>query len=191
MNMSEFSESYHLFSTNQEDGVKLLKRAWLRGYVFQASQHWVTVLPKGTSFQPNKRMIAANRGILIHLIHAEDHGWTFSIYDGNKRTCHFECTWEEDIEINQEDYHRDRIVELINNNPYRSRPVTPLEITKIFYINDFDEMFENNPVDQLAELLGLQHYEWLSYDYLQNDIKANPSEVEGKGIKVVSGILGF
>ncbi|WP_256758123.1 hypothetical protein [Cohnella sp. WQ 127256] len=43
----------------------------------------------------------------------------------------------------------------------------------------------------MAELLGLQHYEWLSYDYLQNDIKANPSEVEGKGIKVVSGILGF
>lgn len=189
--MSEFSESYHLFSTEQNEGIKLLKSAWLRGYVYPASNNWVTILPSGKSFQPNKRLINRNKGILIHLIHAEDHGWSLSIYDGSRRTFHFECTWEEEIEVNQDEYHRERLVDLINLNPNKPRLVTPLDITKIFYISDFEEAMEREPVNQIAELLRLDNYEWNSYEYVQREYKDNPTEMKNKGIEIVNGIFTF
>lgn len=189
--MSEFSESYHLFSTKQNDGMKLLKRAWLQGFVYPEINNWVTIIPKGSIFQPNRRLINSNTGILIHLVNAEDHGWSFSIYDGKKRTFHYECTWEEDIEINQDEYNRERIVELINSNPNKMQSVTPLDITKIFYISDFEEIFERNPVNQVAGLLGLEHFEWISYEYVQREYKENPSEIQNKGIRIVKSVFSF
>ncbi|GMK37187.1 hypothetical protein PCCS19_02400 [Paenibacillus sp. CCS19] len=189
--MSEFSESYYLFSLEQNDGIKLLKRAWLRGYVYPASNNWVTIIPNGKSFQPNKRLINSNKGILVHLINAEDHGWSLSIYDGNRRTFHFECTWEDEIEINQDEYNRERIVDLINQNPNKLRSVTPLDITKIFYISDFEELFEREPVNQITELLRIDNFEWISYDYVQREYKENPMEMNNKGIKTVNGLFRF
>jgi hypothetical protein len=189
--MSEFSESYHLFSREQKEGIDLLKRSFLRGFVYPVSNNWVTILPSGRIFQANKRLINRNKGILIHLIHAEDHGWSLSIYDNKNRTFHYECNWDEDLEINQDEYHRERLVELINSNPNKIRTVIPLDITKIFYVTDLEELFEKKPVSEIANLLRLEHFEWLSYDYVQRDYKENPNELKNKGIRLVHNWLPF
>lgn len=189
--MSEFSESYHLFSSDQKDGVELLKRSLLRGFVYPESYNWVTILPSGRIFRANRRLINNNKGVLIHLINAEDHGWSLSIYDGKKRSFHYECNWDEELEINQDEYHRDRLVELVNSNPHKFKSITPLDITKIFYIRDMEELFEREPVNEIAKLLRLEHYEWLSYDYLHEEHKENPKEIKDKGIRVVNGWLPF
>lgn len=187
--MSEFSESYHLYSSDQNDGVKLIKKSWLRGFVYPAVHNWVTITPSGRIFQPNKRLIHNNPGTLLHLINAEDHGWSISIYEGKQRTFHYECSWEEDIEINQDEYDRDRFVELVNRNPNKLKSVTPLDITKIFYVSDYEEIFESNPLHQVAELLRLEHYEWISYEYNQCEYKENPKEFLNREIKVVRSLL--
>ncbi|TYP74871.1 hypothetical protein [Paenibacillus methanolicus] len=189
--MSEFSESYHLFAAEQADGMKLLRRGFTPGYVFPAGNNWVTILPKGAAFRPNRRLIAANKGTLVHLIHAEDHGWSFSVYDGNKRACHYACTWEEEIEIDQDGYDRGRVVELINANPRRPRTVKPLDITRILYVSDFDDIADRDPVGQLAELLALENYAWLSYDYMHRETRDNPALLEAQGIKRARGLLGL
>ncbi|MCK8487534.1 hypothetical protein M0651_10155 [Paenibacillus sp. MBLB2552] len=189
--MSEFSESYHLFSIDQNEGIKLLKKAWLRGFVYPSSYNWVTIVPSGRSFQPNKRLINKNKGVLVHLINAEDHGWSISIYDGRKRTFHYECNWEEEIDINQDEYNRERFVDLVNSNPYQQKTVTPLDITKVFYVSDFEELFERNPVQQVAELLGFENYEWISYEYSLREAKENPEGFKNKGIKTVNSIFTF
>ncbi|MCR2803881.1 hypothetical protein [Paenibacillus soyae] len=189
--MSEFTECYYLYSSNQNDGVKLLKKAWLRGYVYPAGQHWVTILPSGRPFRPNKRLIGQNKGVLLHLLHAEDHGWQLSVYEGRKRTFHYTCEWEEELSIDQEEYDRHKMVELINRNPYKIKSVTPLDITKIFYVTDYEDIIERNPVHQIAELLRLEHYEWLSYDYMQRDCKENPEELTGQGIRYVQPLFSF
>jgi hypothetical protein len=189
--MSEFSESYHLFSNEQKDGIELLKRSLLRGFVYPDSNNWVTIIPSGRIFQVNRRLINSNRSVLIHLINAEDHGWSLSIYDGKKRTFHYECTWEEDIEINQDEYHRDRLVELINSNPHKNRSITPLDITRIFYVSDLEELFEREPVTEIAELLRLDNYEWISYDYVQREYRENPNEIKNKGIRLVNSWFPF
>ncbi|WP_088043250.1 hypothetical protein [Bacillus sp. EAC] len=189
--MSEFSESYHLFSNDQKDGIELLKRSFVRGFVYPEKNNWVTIIPSGRKFHVIRRFIKNNKGVLIHLINAEDHGWSLSIYDGIKRTFHFECSWEEDIEINQDEYHRERLVELINSNPHKVKPITPLDITQIFYVSDFEELIEKNPVTQVANLLRLEHFEWISYDYVQKDYKEDPQEIKNKGILIVNNWIPF
>lgn len=189
--MSEFSESYHLFSNEHKDAIELLKRSFVRGFVYPERKNWVTIIPKGRKFKVNRRLVHHNKGILIHLINAEDHGWSLSIYDGRKRTFHYECSWDEDLEINQDEYYRDRLVELINANPNKIRTVSPLDITQIFYVLDLEELFEKNPVTQVANLLGLEHFEWISYDYVQKDYKENPKEIKNKGIQIVNNWIPF
>jgi len=95
------------------------------------------------------------------------------------------------MEVNQDEYHRERLVELINLNPNKPRSVTPLDITKIFYISDFEEAMEREPVNQIAELLKLENYEWNSYEYVQREYKDNPTAMNNKGIEIVNGIFTF
>lgn len=40
--MSEFSESYHLQTTNPEDAINLLRKSKRKGYVYPAANGWVT-----------------------------------------------------------------------------------------------------------------------------------------------------
>ena len=56
--MSEFSESYHLRSERQEDAVELLRRAKLKGYVYQPVSGWVTFLAEQGVFEPSPTMMA-------------------------------------------------------------------------------------------------------------------------------------
>src|SRR4029453_6269757 len=43
--MSEFSESYHLEADDQHDGLQLLQRANLDGFVFPPQHAWGTIIP--------------------------------------------------------------------------------------------------------------------------------------------------
>ncbi len=54
--MSESSDSYHLRSETVEEGVELLHRAHLCGFVFPANNGWVSILPGGEAFEPNKKL---------------------------------------------------------------------------------------------------------------------------------------
>ncbi|MFC5406450.1 hypothetical protein [Cohnella soli] len=90
--MSEFSESYHLHSNDQEEGVSLLKRAGVKGFVYPQENNWVTILPEGDTFQENKKLITSNEGTLVHYIFAEDHCWSIDIFEGANRVFQYECS---------------------------------------------------------------------------------------------------
>jgi hypothetical protein len=95
--MSEFSESYHLFSSNQEEGISLLRNAGIRGFVFP---------------EENK---------LLHYIFAEDHGWSLSIFERTTKTFHYDCSWDEGVGNNYQEINKNKIVEIINRNPSRKK----------------------------------------------------------------------
>lgn len=80
---------------------------------------------------------------------------------------------------------------MVNSNPNKQKIVTPLDITKVFYVSDFEELFERNPVQQVAELLGFENYEWISYEYSLREAKENPEGFKNKGIKTVNSIFTF
>ena len=97
--MSEFSESYHLKTSETEHGIELLSRAGLRGFVFPATNGWVTVLPEGEPFAPNEPLIKASTGTLFYFGNAEDHGWWFAVYVDANPIASYTCSWEDSIQV--------------------------------------------------------------------------------------------
>src|SRR6476620_5469122 len=104
--MSEFSESYHLRSERADDAVELLRRAKRKGYVFQPANGWVTFLVEEGNFEPDRQIVAAATHPLLHYVSAEDHGWSFALFDRTKIVSAYRCDWNHDIEAKDSQYSR-------------------------------------------------------------------------------------
>lgn len=63
--MSDFSAAYHLKANNQQDGVDLLKRAGVSGYVFEPVNGWVTFVTQIDTFSPDSKISDHNSGVLL------------------------------------------------------------------------------------------------------------------------------
>jgi hypothetical protein len=55
--MSKFSESYHLEADDQQDGLRLLRRANLERFVFPPQHGWVTIIPRSEFGTPPERLL--------------------------------------------------------------------------------------------------------------------------------------
>lgn len=183
--MSEFSDSYHLRSSDQAEGVSLLQRAAIRGYVFLPSNGWVTILAEGKPFQPNKALIRANSGLMLHFMHGGDHGWEFGIYDHESLVCAHACDWGgETLGLKNENLDIHRLTILISEISGETRKLSEEEIRSLFYPEDIEEiMDEGSPAYEFVELLGLENFSWTSFEYM--DSEYDPCKEVYKGIELV------
>jgi hypothetical protein len=173
--MSEFSESYHLRSERQEDAVELLRRAKLKGYVYHPTGGWVTFLAEQGVFEPDRRIVDAARHPLLHYVSAEDHGWSFALYDGSKVVSGYRCEWDDDITADDSQYSRAALQKLVPT--LQSSLLDDFE--KQLHPTDFDELFEADPSKVFAQAIGLAHYDWLSYSLLEHDFHGSPASFPG------------
>ncbi len=161
--MSEFSESYHLRTNNQDEASQLLIRSGMGGYMFPVQRGWVTMVTCENNFTPEEALIQANQGILLYYVYGEDHGWYFSIYRNSEMVCHYECWWEDEIAVNEEEFDRKVVEALVAQNS--GATLDPDTLDAILHPHDLDIM--NPPAYRFAELLGLTYYKWLSYHYVE------------------------
>ncbi|RAP76143.1 hypothetical protein [Paenibacillus montanisoli] len=180
--MSEFSESYHLVGKDRREGIALLTRAGLSGYVYPAINDWITLLPSGPIYTQNEELIANNHGMLLYYAYAEDHGWSFSLYEGDKLICRYDCSWDEEIVHDVSELHAERLLAFINSRPGRQQDVTDEQLMKALSITDFEELFEQVPAYQFAQWLGLTHYEWQSHDYIERDFEESLDYITDSGV---------
>jgi len=169
--MSEFSESFHLRSNSQQDGEDLLKRAGLKGAVFSPVRGWVTVVPDSELYEAVDQMIAANKGLLLHYLHAEDHGWQFALYKGNKAVCQYECGWDPELAINDSDMNQSVLVPLLVEESCERA------LESILHPADLDAVIMDPPAYRFANVVGLEHYEWLSGGYLDEVKERDPKVI--------------
>ena len=169
--MSEFSESFHLRSDNQQDGENLLKRAGLTGAVFSPVRGWVTIVPESELYEAVDQMVAANQDLLLHYLHAEDHGWQFALYKNNSIICQYECGWESELTINDSDLNQAALVPLLIE---KSREKV---LENILYPPDLNAVIMDPPAYRFANLVGLEHYEWLSGGYLDEIKERDPKVI--------------
>src|SRR5262245_5368123 len=98
--MSEFSQSYHLRTSDEADGVALLERAGRSGWVMTPGDEWVTVIAFPDTFgEPLPAMVEANEGLLVFYLNAEDHGWLFTVFQGAQPVSSYGCSWEEALDV--------------------------------------------------------------------------------------------
>jgi len=168
--MSEFSESYHLRTERAEDAIELLKRAKRKGYVYQPVNGWVTFLAEEGVFEPDERIVAVAGQPLLHYVSAEDHGWSFTLFDRTKIVSSYRCDWDDDIRVDDSKYSRAALEQFV--------PSVQASLLDEFegrlHPKDFDELFEAEPSKLLAQALGLEHYDWLAYDYIARDFHDSP-----------------
>ncbi|HEX6369263.1 MAG TPA: hypothetical protein VF006_10040 [Longimicrobium sp.] len=181
--MSEFSESYHLRAGELQDGVDLLRAAGLAGYVFPSENGWVTILPEGEAFEPNPRLVRASAGVLLHYMHAADHGWGFALYRDGHPIARYEAEWGNDFRVVVDEMDR-AVLEDVLGDAFRG--LGPAEYEGLFSPG-FDEFLEGvmNGEDALAERFaeaaGLTNYSWLSWGYADDDYDDDP-ELAAQGV---------
>jgi hypothetical protein len=170
--MSEFSESYHLRSERAEDAVELLRSAGRKGYVYQPTNGWVTFLAEEGVFEPDERIVAAAGHPLLHYVSAEDHGWSFVLFDRGKVVSAYRCDWDDEIRADDSRYSRAALRQLV---PSASSALFD-DFERWLHPTDLDELFEAEPSKLLAQALGLENYDWLSYDYMSRDFPDSPED---------------
>lgn len=172
--MSEYSESYHLKSINTQDGADLLKRAGLEGFVFPASNGWVTLVVQDSEVMPNEKLIEANSGMLFRFFNAVDEFWYFIIYREKRQICVYQCSWIDGIQFDDIELNMEVLIKLINDN---NKDINIKEIKRILHPESFDEALKDPTAAQkLARMIGLTNYKWISYAYVAQ------SFFEGTGI---------
>jgi hypothetical protein len=184
--MSEFSCSYHLKSDSVDDCVDLIKRANTTGFVFPAREGWISFVVDEPDFIFSKKLIDANDGVLLQFINAEDHGWTFEVFNKNTRMCKFECSYSEDEEEDDYDETGESSFDEIDD----FTRYFPCIYSHEKYVDNWDGLFsqeqssildrtlsmdkktpplERVTVSDFTTGMGLYFYEWVSYDYISND----------------------
>jgi hypothetical protein len=184
--VSEFSCSYHLKSDSIDDCVSLIRKAKVTGFVFPAREGWVSFVVNEPDFVFSKKLMDANDGVLLNFINAEDHGWSFEIFNKNTRICKFECSYSEDEdeddfdELNESSfddiddfaryfpciYSHEKCVE--NWDGLFSQDQSCI-LDRVFSMDRKTPPSEKVTVDDFASGMGLYFYEWVSYDYISSD----------------------
>jgi len=158
--MSEFSESYHLFTSDQSEAVKLIKASGLRGFALAPENGWVSFVVDEGKFEPDSRITNNNRLCLLHYVNAEDHGWSFELFEGPRSVCRFRCDWDNDVQSDMSDWKPAEILRLLGDEIAKH----VAQIVPQFTPNTIDELFEHETAYDFAKALALPHYEWFSYD---------------------------
>lgn len=173
--MSEFSESYHLKANSKQDVMKLIEKVGSRGFVFDEKDGWVSFVIDGSEFIPNDLLLTLNKGILVHYANACDHGFYLSIYYENKLISHYELVFDDDPILNEEPKIKDDrfqiepLYQLIEENK-QDLTLEELQL-KLFPENVSEMLYDTSLAEELAQLLGITHYSWISFHYLNNEYK--------------------
>jgi hypothetical protein len=168
--VSEFSNSLHVVSDDQDAGIGLLTRASVAGWVFPPANGWVTVVIDNDDLLPAPPgIIAANDGLLLDYINAEDHGWMFRLFRGRSQLNAYQCSWDGDLEADVSALDIDQFAEVLS--AALQRPLDRELLRSLFRVASIEDVFGDftggNPGHKLARAVGLEHYEWLSGYYMR------------------------
>ena len=173
--MSEFSESYHLFTPDQAKALELVRASGLRGFVLAPENGWTSFVVDEASFEPDARVTDRNTGYLVHYVNAEDHGWSFELFDGPTSVCRYRCDWENDVQPDLSDFQLPEISQRLGGDiAARIEGILPqLSPTTI------EETFEHQTAYDFAKALALPHYEWFCFEGVSDSYESRDNRYAG------------
>jgi hypothetical protein len=162
--VSEFSESHHLATRDQADGVALLQRAGLRGLVFPPSPSgWTAVVPESPfTSDPSAELVEANEGVLLYYVNAEDHGWGLAAFEGAELVFEAQTEWDFDVEVQGDPAALPALWSALGERLPEDRQSALVD--HLFPDASVESLFTGlqNPGHHAAAVLGLDPHEWLS-----------------------------
>ena len=149
--------------------------------MFPASQGWVTIVVDGEMLLPAPAaIVAANSGLLLDYMNAEDRGWMFRLFRGPTQVQAYECSWEDDVDVNTAGLALDELVDTLGTAS--GRRLDPNNVRSLLFVETFDQVLPDfpggNPGHKFAAAIGLEYFEWLSGHYMsKTDAPAEPGVV--------------
>ena len=160
--MSEFSESFHLKTSDQAQAVTLLRDAEMSGYVFGEENGWVTFAVEYRGKHADEIISELNPGLLVHYVYLEDHMWALKIYNKDELVFDYEADWAgEGLVIEKRLFDLEFLDELVMQQGNSTD-----DLEQIFDFKDSKISYDNPPAYLIARKLGLSNYEWISSDHL-------------------------
>lgn len=166
--MSEFSEVYFLKSNDQNDAVCLIKEAGLRGYVCPERDGWVAfVANTDPAFHLSQQLVEKNKGVLLHFVNAEDHGWEFKVCFKKELACSFFCGVDEEMESGEPFQIGRKIEKEVFEEMIKQSDGNWDVLRK--YMDDSAPMEETLDAAKFTSDMQLYFSEWISYHYVQKE----------------------
>lgn len=183
--MSQFSVSFHLKTEDPQICVDMINSCGLKGYVFPQVNNWVSFVCEEEDITKNNSIIQANKGLLIYYYYAEDFGWGFSVFKLKKRICRYECMWSgpmldeygefvfdedgellelQDLKVEDADLKMNILFQLLDNDFNKMN-----YMKELLHPQSIEEAIQNNPSYNFAELLGIENFDWISYEYVSRN----------------------
>lgn len=201
--MSQFSASYHLITSNQQDVVNLLKSANLHGYVFPEKDGIVTFVVKRegmSEFNCCEQLLEYNIKPLVFFVNAEDHGWSYEIYDKNESIASYSSNFNdagmmegfdynnpglfvprEDINyfIYEGSFQLERVKELLKNSLGFEKKASIIQESKAIVDSqrglskELSLNLKEEALDayRFVEEFGIFFYDWISHSYLERRLE--------------------
>jgi hypothetical protein len=157
--MSEFSDSFHLRSTDPQDAIALLRRAKAPGYVFPPADGFVTFVCPRDEDVP-KAVLAANVGLLIDYSFAEDHGCWVDVYERDAKVASLSVDFDEQ----RAHFERSKFIAkgLLDAGAAE-------DVARWIRGSPDAEARSGREAYVIARKLRLPRFAWLSYRYAQTD----------------------
>jgi hypothetical protein len=166
--VSEFSESFHFRTSRRDALIARLKDAKQAGLVFPASGLWTAFVPfaqspdyrsKGGPSREYAPFLSELTGqTVLHFLYAEDHGWTFALYDAGAEVGKYACWWDPEFSIESE-------IDLASLMNFASDADDLKHLLSPVSAHDARV---SGPAQRFARCMGLGEVAWLSPDYVQS-----------------------
>lgn len=201
--MSQFSTCYHLITSYQQDAVKLLKDANLHGYIFPEKNGIVTFViqqEQMSEFSCCEQLLMHNTKPLVFYINAEDHGWSYEIYDKNECVVSYSSSFNEaelmegfdydnpELFVPREDinyyiydgtFQMELVKELLKDSMEFEKKIAIIQKSKVI-VDSQNGLSKEVTLSlkeealgayEFVEEFGIFFYEWVSYHYLEMDLE--------------------
>jgi hypothetical protein len=134
---------------------------------------------------PSPRLVAANEGVLLHYVNAEDHGWALGVWYGAREVCAYRAEWTEDIVVDDGGLDLDALHASLTPVPPANWAAIDAQLTST---PDDAAIISpgGNPGHRVAALLGLARVEWMSGAAMAHDpdLAGTPGVVAVEGEEV-------
>jgi hypothetical protein len=162
--MSQFSESYHYRSIHQQEVIDLLRNSKLEGYIFPEENGWITFVVKDGNFEPVGTLISHNKGLLLHYVYAEDHGWGLRLFNQTEELSQYFCAWEDEVDVDDKKFDKTPYIthKLLEENS---------EAFALLLLEDAEDVFNEEPFFKIPQELGLTYYDWISFDNVDGNLE--------------------
>jgi hypothetical protein len=171
--------SHHVRNRSQADVIARLSENRIEGFVFPRSlAGWVTVVTdKDLPTTGNDEVKGLEQETVLHYWYAKDLYWGFGLAFGGRSLMKHTCDWSQRPNIAVSSSVDSRMLARICRADLSQQNL--LELDRLLGLGTTEAVMEYEPYLKIPKMLGLDHYENISFALLERDPERSMNQHKG------------